>query len=209
MGSGNENTHANNHIIPIDNLGYLWDYLHVVEPTPEIIEKVRREAREHKEYAKPFYTRSRTIDLLSRSEYNRHLDQIKRLTPRLDGLNDTLKGFVWSWWNLFKGWNGDYRRDDPAKTAEYRETIRPSGFSPDLWKFVQELYIVIQDLKKLPKNPKLETGLLDILTKLADEWNFIYGDKRRKYREIYPFNSADWQCLGKQHGHNIYQLKKP
>ena len=184
--------------------------MHVVEPTAELKKQVCLEAAAHKGHKKSFDSHARVMELAC-AEYNNHIAQVDRLTPNLNGLERTRKGFVWSWWNLFKGWNGDYRLDDPAKTNEYRETGRPSSFSPNLWARVQELYSVIQKLKKTTgRNSRLEEYLFQALESLANEWNTEYKDScgyRRKYTKIHPFNEKDWVHVGQKNGHDVYQIK--
>ena len=118
--------------------------------------------------------------------------------------------FAWSFWNLFKGWEKNYRTDDPADgcTLDFSEKTRPASFSHTLWTCIKDdnagLYRRIQQLKAtVAPNSANKTTMYCCLTTLAKEWEKRSHNERR----INRYGESDWNPMGQKDGHEVYQVK--
>lgn len=118
--------------------------------------------------------------------------------------------FAWPIWNLFKGWERDYRIDDPADscTLDFSEKVPPKTFSDSLWKCLKDsnqgLYKRIQQLKVTDQlNSTNERTLYDCMHTLAQEWS----ERNKQSAGIHPYKPDEWEHMGKRNGHNVYRVK--
>lgn len=119
--------------------------------------------------------------------------------------------FTWSCWNLFKGWEGSYRQDDPARDGsyDYSEKTRPKYFDVKMWSCLKDpntgLHSQIQQLKSI-KNPNtnVTSSLYKSLKSLETEWT-----KRQQNgnQTIHGFHQDEWEEMGKRDGHSVYRIK--
>lgn len=114
-------------------------------------------------------------------------------------------------WNLFKGWNGTFRVDDPKDIAvelhskDYSERTRPQGFNPQLWHWIKTLYGNIQDLKSIHETDvKMEEELFNTLSELTKGWT----DPRTQSSIIHAVNPDEWgELIERRDGHALYRVR--
>ncbi len=139
--------------------------------------------------------------------------QYARFYKLLDTLcpedNVTRTGFAWSWWNVFKGWERDYRTDDPShhKGIDFSEKIKPATFNLEIWNCLKipsvGLYYVIQELKRKKKQDSaIENKLYQSLLSLTKVW------KKIRHKTIHDYTVNDWLDVGNKHGHKVYCVKQ-
>lgn len=178
-----DENHSVHHIIPCFDLLFMWDYL---DPRGDNNFYGYEDFRDVLKFLSP----------LSLRDDGRPIMEGDRKTPRREF---TRTHFAWSWWNLFKGWKGDLRFDDPkdgSETGDRSEKVRPLRFNPELWGAVKELYEAIQLLKMPPyNNKKKEENLLAKLKHVNSIWqgmNKLVGS-REIYPKIHEFDSEEWK----------------
>ena len=235
-------SHSNHHIVPIDDLLYLWDYFHTLdENTVEQIRfQVNNECRKFKKLRTQALNRDidefypterqqkwedgiRDINQAAELFKNNRFDELYRdillqkyclfyrvlirLCP-----NETFDRtwFVWSFWNLFKGWEKNYRADDPADgcSRDFSEKRHPKSFSSSLWNCIKNpetgLHHRIQQLKATKEiNSSHETILFSCMDTLAKEWS----KRRPDEKIIHPYKAEEWDYMGQKDGHEVYQVK--
>ena len=218
----NEAYHSTHHIIPIDNMLYLWDYFYRLdEETCNIIrDQVKEEASfSSKKYNQKLDRKNRYSKLYKKvleRQYGKFHLLLDNLCPSFYEKNTKIelkhqKGFAWSLWNLFKGWNGTNRIDDPAVVAlqnhsiDFSEKTRPKNFNEDLWEYVKALNDQIQILKKIKTlDTTIENNIYLVLLNLEQTWKQLPKQARRT---IYSFNEEEWKLMGKRDGHSVYRVK--
>ncbi len=216
--------HGTHHIIPIDDLLYLWDYVYRLDEntTARLQLQVKREEQEAWRNYGPGIDREQRLRELHAQElteqYSRFHPLLNRLCPHFYEdhqliRNETQRGFAWSLWNLFQGWDKDYRVDDPNDPAvisrrqnpqDFSEKTRPAGLEETLWNRVKALYDVLQRLKrtKVPDRA-LENQTYDALVDISIFW--LNGGQ---LRSLHPFNPDEWeQVPGRKDGHVVHWVK--
>lgn len=138
---------------------------------------------------------------------------IKRILIRLTpGNRNDKTWFAWSFWNLFKGWEKDYRDDDPAALScpDFSEQVRPETLDPRLWSCIKDrregLYRRIQELKTVTRNQVAEDNLHRSLVALDCVWS-ERGRRDQCIQCIHPYNASEWEPVGRRSGHDIYIVK--
>jgi hypothetical protein len=220
--------HGTHHIIPIDNMVFLWEYFYNLDrdTIAGIEEQVKEEAVEFgKHHYNKKFNREVKFQELHHAEVERQYGRFHLLLNDLypsfydnhehKTLN-TKNGFAWSLWNLFHGWNGSYRVDDPVALAaelhsrDYSERNRPQGFPIGLWNSIITLNNTLQELIRFcarshVRNRRLEDTLYNSLAGLRDTWISMRPKKRMS---IHPFNPNEWVLVrGRRDGHELYMLK--
>lgn len=211
--------HSKHHIIPIPDLLYLWNYLNEdgdLNPIPP-------------DGGGRYYQFRETIKGLSPLWFDAYgkLGFVARLESRVSTLRRQFDRtyFAWSWWNLFKGWNSDYRQDDPSDHLEdspdrfigsdTSEKKKPLSFDSDLWDHVKNLGKIVRELKRLPGRKDLtERRLLKALISLKEWWMSKHkvtinprGSITIEYPPVHNYNPGDWEGVGYREGHRVYKLK--
>lgn len=219
--------HTAHHIIPIDDMLYLWEYLHHldeetrIEIRNQINSDARKFAKKQKRRLGPQEIESaknRFAQLCNekiRTRYHGFHVVLADLCPSFydDHEKKELKdksGFAWSLWNLFKGWNLEHRADDPTRVAaelhlpDFSEKTRPNGFDTDLWRCIKSLNEQIQILKKSRVRAEAdERQLYQSLCALRGTWlSFTESNQ-----VIYGFDPDEWIVMGRKNGHDIYKVK--
>lgn len=214
------------HIIPLTDLRYLWQFLHENEPIKRraIQEEVLKSAEERfpekkvgqdhsgelKRQRNEFYLEEfeRKSQAVLQGRYGEFLKILYELCPPApDGQKPKNEGrFVWSWWNLFKGWSN--RADDP-KNSTFYEYARPCSFSTELHTLLvgkpDGLYWQIQRLKKVTlyaEFQKCEADLYKTLQAIQRFW------QTQKPQRIAPFDANDWEKVGYDENEPVYRLKQ-
>lgn len=216
---------SNHHIIPIDHLIWLWEYVHngrLDEETTTTIKdsvdiddvkkqfrKVNAEDEElafidkayKDEYKRRFKAHCKyIIDQNLQEEVKTRYESLKQLINILTptGVQDQ-NLFSWAWWNLFKGPNS--RSDDPASdgTGDYSEKQKPLSFDQSLWSAVKKLDTSIKELKKASQSSKSK----DIITaekKTEVVLKNLYDVWIKKEQIIHPYTEDDWSWVRKAAG---------
>lgn len=199
--------HATHHIIPIDDLLYLWDYVHTLDEGTrmQLHHQTALEAQQIRRQNYSFNRDRRWKELINIELINRYGDLhtiLNALCPVVCQ-QSTQTGFSWSLWNLFQGWSKDYRVDDPSQqnTRDFSEKMRPNSFEQNLWDHVKMLYTTLQHLKK---NPHAIQGTRDALADLNNYWQKLDRERRE---HLHAFNSQDWEPVGRKNGHAAYRVK--
>lgn len=217
--------HSAHHIIPIDDMIYLWEYLHELDEDTSW--KIRQQVIEE---AKVFGQQNHDQQLDRNLRYTQlYQDSVNQQYGRFHRILDALypsfydnyrqvqlnhrNGFAWSLWNLFEGWNGNFRVDDPTaivvvrnRSRDYSEQTRPQGFSIELWNSIKGLYEQIQHLKSAwEPDTTMEEQLYQVMNGLVTAWNRLH---ERARRNIYPFNLNEWVSVGRKDGHAIYRIRQ-
>lgn len=149
--------------------------------------------------------------------YGEYISLLENLCqPMIIGVNDSKRTFfIWAWWNLFKGWDITFRKDDPREKHDFSsfehsdssEKVKLKKFDEKMWNYLKDskdgLYISIKNLKKAPGNKKAEEALKNVLQSIHNEWS------KRKNKEIHPFSADEWEEAGERKNHPIYRVKAP
>jgi hypothetical protein len=210
-------TMSNHHIIPIDHLLYLWEYVFDDRLDEDTLSRIGSETA----FLFPRASRAtfnREYQRRVREEIDTRYGVMKRLLQSLspEGREDKT-WFAWSWWNLFKGPKGTYREDDPAKDGSYdfSEKVKPLEFDKRLWSIIKDLDVAIKALIQASKSTfgkerdvlVAEGRVQRILAALSEAWAGV------REQRVHPYKKGEWALTGRSAGrattkHPLYVLRK-
>lgn len=173
------------HIVPMNNLLYLWDYFHAPSPLPRDI-WVRTSYRQKAEES--FHSRAERNHVAVR-------DLLGKLiaNPREEDADTRRVLFAWARWNLFEGWKGVYRTDDPKSEVE---RTRPRGFHAEQWGLLQELnsgIVALYDAARGWDPAVIESAQNNIQTRLQRLYGFLTrGRHSHRLTHLHRYNSEEW-----------------
>lgn len=193
-----DNHMSNHHIIPMGKLLYLWDYFYTSSELPRDIwdSKSRRKGEQshYNDHVERTYATAR--DLMFRLIANPTGE------PR-----ENRDKFAWACWNLFKGWNGDYRTDDPESNLE--ET-RPQGFLTKQWEHIYNLNSSIEELWKTSQrfDPReIQKSQQNVIVVLREFYSYLNKFRPSRVGLIHLFYEPEWEVMGNRQGHRLYRVK--
>ena len=211
--------HSNHHIIPRGDLWFLWEYF-ATSARKQVEETVKSEVLEAKRKGKSikFDKTARINELLAQEErrYASIRHTLNQLSPEWPTPRDhQARRFAWSYWNLFKGWKGEFRLDDPVRDGFDRsEKRKPKNFNKRLWESLKSqnvgLYDCIQALRAASKRGLTSPYILENLENALNNIYSAWASFQKSNRTIYIFDEDEWEEVGylaHPTDHTLYKLK--